>query len=140
MVKFLSDTKRITRLLLPWRPCLDSKLWTKSRSDINRAFGTQIISRPESCLFLNNNVNRKKGKTEKLRMEKRTRGVVLCKCEVGLDILFILVIWGQKQTSWFIIFTMSNPRYIIIAKSAWTKKKRTCLEEKLRRQHTKHVN
>jgi len=55
---FLSDTKRVTRLLLPWRPCLDSKLWTKSRSDIKRAFGTQIISRPESCC-LNNNVNKK---------------------------------------------------------------------------------
>jgi len=66
MVKFLSDTKRITRLLLPWRPCLDSKLWTKSRSDINRAFGTQIISRPESCLCLNNNVNRKKVRQRKI--------------------------------------------------------------------------
>jgi len=60
------NTKRVTRLLLPWRPCLDSKLWTKSRSDIKRAFGTQIISRPESCCCLNN-VNKKVDR--KMRME-----------------------------------------------------------------------
>jgi len=52
---------------LPWRPCLDSKLWTKSRSDIKRAFGTQIISRPESCCCCLNNVNKKVDR--KMRME-----------------------------------------------------------------------
>jgi len=45
----------------------------------------------------------------------------------------------KTNESWFIIFTMSNPRYIIIAKSAWTKKKKNVSRRKLR-QHTKHVN
>jgi len=67
------NTKRVTRLLLPWRPCLDSKLWTKSRSDIKRAFGKQIISRPERdvLLLINNNVNKKvDGEIQrKMRME-----------------------------------------------------------------------
>jgi len=82
------NTKRVTRLLLPWRPCLDSKLWTKSRSDIKRAFGKQIISRPERCCgcFLKNNVNIK-GRQRVGEIEKRREK---CECKT----FFVHVFWS----------------------------------------------
>jgi len=83
-------TKRVTRLLLPWRPCLDSKLWTKSRSDIKRAFGKQIISRPERCCscFLKNNVNIK-GWQRVGEIEKRRE-----KCECKTFFVHEGIIWS----------------------------------------------